>query len=177
LEADAGTVVRAQSRLGEIVANAIIFLGGFALSLAAFGLLARFIWWNSLNGLSGGKAEALLIAPHAFRHLGLLALVPEVVGEPVTKTAFATMLAYGDAVVAPLALVSMWLWLSGSRLSKTCTWVFSIVASLDLLNAIYGALALPVFNFGIGAFWIVLTCLVPLLIVTQVMIFVRLARK
>jgi uncharacterized membrane protein len=40
-----------------------------------------------------------------------------------------------------------------------------------------GALTLSVYNFSIGTFWIVLTCVVPLLIVTQIMIFIRLAEK
>jgi len=156
--------------------NMIIFLGGFALSLLAYGLFATFFWWDSLKNQPLGKADALLLLPHAFRHLGLLVLVPQVVGEPITKTTFAAMLAYGDAVVAPLALVAMWLWLSGSDKAKYVTWLFSIVASLDLLNAIYGALTLPAYNYNIGAFWIVLTCVVPLLIVTQIMIFMRLAK-
>lgn len=154
--------------------NLIIFLGGFALSLLTYALLAKFVWWEYLKDQSSGRAEALLLLPHTFRHLGLLVLVPQVVGEPITKTSFASMLAYGDAVVAPLAFISMWLWFSGSRIARPCTWLFSIVASLDLVNAIYGALTLPAYNFGIGAFWIVLTCVVPLLIVTQIMIFIRL---
>jgi hypothetical protein len=158
------------------MSNLIIFLGGFSLSLLVYGLLAKFIWWDYLKSQSPGKADAFLLLPHTFRHLGLLVLVPEVVGESVTKTAFAVMLAYGDAVVAPLALIAMWLWFSGSKNAKGFTWLFSIIASLDLVNAIYGALTLPVFNFSIGAFWIVLTCLVPLLIVTQIMIFIRLAK-
>jgi len=158
------------------MSNAIIFLGGFALSLFVYGLLARFIWWDGLKNQPSGKGDALLLAPHGFRHLGLLVFVPGVVGEPITKTAFAAMLAYGDAVIAPLALISMWLWLSGSKMAKSVTWLFSILASLDLLNAIYGALTLPAYNFAIGAFWIVLTCVVPLLIVTQIMIFIRLAK-
>lgn len=158
------------------MSNAIIFLGGFALSLLAYWLLAKFIWWDYLRNQPSGKADALLLAPHTFRHLGLPVLVPQVVGEPITKTGFAAMLAYGDAVVAPLALISMWLWLSGSKSARYCTWLFSIVASLDLVNAIYGALTLPAYNFGIGAFWIVLTCVVPLLIVTQIMIFIRLVK-
>jgi hypothetical protein len=158
------------------MSNSIIFLVGFTLSLLAYALLARFVWWEYLENQSRSKASALLLAPHSFRHLGLLVLVPQVVGEPITKTSFATMLAYGDAVVAPLALVSMWLWLSGSNLARSCTWLFSILASLDLANAIYGALTLPAYNYSIGAFWIVLTCVVPLLIVTQVMIFIRLVK-
>jgi hypothetical protein len=155
--------------------NLIIFLGGFSLSLLAYALLAKYAWWNSLKAQPPGKGEAFLLAPHAFRHLGLLVLAPQVVGEPVTHTTFAMMLAYGDAVVAPLALVAMWAWLSGNQMARPVTWLFSIVASLDLANAIYGALTLPVYDYAIGAFWLVLTCVVPLLVVTQVMIFARLA--
>jgi hypothetical protein len=155
----------------------IIFLSGFSLSLLAYALLAAFVWRDYLMTQSPSKAGALLLLPHVFRHLGLLVLVPEVVGEPITKTAFAAMLAYGDAVVAPVALIAMSLWLSESKLAKAFTWLFSIVASLDLVNAIYGALTLPVVNYSIGAFWIVLTCLVPLLIVTQIMIFIRLMKN
>jgi len=158
------------------MSNMIIFLGGFALSLLSYALLAKFVWWDRLKDQPSGQADALLLAPHTFRHLGLLVLVPAVVGEPITRTAFATMLAYGDAVVAPLALVAMWLLLSGSALARPFTWLFSVVASLDLVNAIYGALTLPATNYAIGAFWIVLTCVVPLLIVTQIMIFIRLMR-
>jgi hypothetical protein len=158
------------------MSNAIIFLYGFALSLLVYALLAKFVWFDRLKAQPSGKTDALLLVPHGFRHLGLLALVPQVVGEPITKTAFAAMVAYGDAIVAPLALVAMWLWLSGSRMARPFTWLFSVVASLDLLNAIYGALTLPAYDFSIGAFWIVLTCLVPLLIVTQAMIVMRLAK-
>jgi hypothetical protein len=158
------------------MSNLIIFLSGFTLSFLVYGILARSLWWNYLESQSSSKTDALLLVPHTFRHLGLLVLVPEVVGEPVTKTAFAAMLAYGDAVVAPLALIAMWLWLSGNKNAKWFIWLFSIIASLDLVNAIYGALTLPVYNFSIGAFWIVLTCLVPLLIVTQIMIFIRLVK-
>jgi hypothetical protein len=158
------------------MSNAVIFLGGFTISLIAFGLLARFVWWEYLLSKPRGKACAALLAPHAFRHVGLLALVPEVAGAPITKTPFAAMLAYGDAVVAPLAVVGMWLWLSGRGAAKAFTWLFSVVASLDLANALYGALTLPVYNYGIGSFWLILTCLVPLLIVTQILIFFRLAK-
>ena len=59
--------------------NSIVFLGGFALSLLVYALLAKFFWWDSLKTQPPGKADALLLVPHTFRHLGLLALVPQVV--------------------------------------------------------------------------------------------------
>jgi len=154
--------------------NMVIFLSQFALSLVLYWLLAKHIFWEFAKGLPTEKLNALLLVPHAFRLLGLLAIVPGVVGEPLAKTSFASSVAYGDAIVAPLAVVAIWLWLSGRRSAKAATWLFSVIASLDLANALFGALTLPVYNYDIGAFWIVLTYIVPLLLVTQVMIFVQL---
>jgi hypothetical protein len=156
------------------VSNMVIFLSQFSLGLVLYWLLARYIFWDFAKGLPPGKRNALLLVPHALRLLGLLAIVPGVVGEPLTKTSFATGVAYGDAVVAPLALIAIWLWLSKRRGAKAVTWIFSVIASLDLANALFGALTLPVYKYDIGAFWIVLTYVVPLLLVTQAMIFIQL---
>jgi hypothetical protein len=156
------------------MANMTIFLGQFSLSLLLYWLLAAYVFWPYAKQQPPEKLNALILAPHAFRLLGVLAMVPEVVGEPLTKTPFASAVAYGDAVVAPLALLSMWLWLTKSGGAKLLTWIFSVVATLDRANAIFGALTLPVYKYGIGAFWIVLTYVVPLLIVTQAMIFIQL---
>ena len=41
--------------------NLVIFLSEFALSLIAFGLLARFVWWDYLRNQPSGKADALVI--------------------------------------------------------------------------------------------------------------------
>lgn len=159
------------------MSNMVIFLGQFTLSLVLYGLLARYLFWEYAKKLPPEDMNALILIPHGLRLLGLLALVPGVVGEPLTKTSFASAVAYGDAVVAPLAILSIWLWLSGSKSAKLVTWIFSIVASLDLANALFGALTLPVYSYEIGAFWIVLTYLVPLLVVSQVMVFVRLVSR
>jgi hypothetical protein len=154
--------------------NMVIFLGQFTLSVVLYSLLARYFFWDYAKTLTREKLNALLLVPHAFRLLGLLAVVKGVAGEALAQTAFASAVAYGDALVAPLAALTMWLWLSGKRSAQATTWVFSIVASLDLANALVGALTLPVYNYDIGAFWIVLTYVVPLLVVTQAMIWLQL---
>ena len=154
--------------------NMLIFLSQFSLSLILYWLLAKYIVWEFAKRLPLGQLIALLLVPHALRLLGLLAIVPGVVGEPLAKTSFAWGVAYGDAIVAPSAVVAIWLWLSGRRSAKAVTWLFSVIASLDLANALLGALTLPVYNYDIGAFWIVLTYIVPLLLVTQAMIFIQL---
>jgi hypothetical protein len=156
------------------MSNMVIFLSQFSLSLVLYWLLARYFFVDSAKNLPAEKQYALLLVPHGLRLLGMLALVPEVVGEPLAKTPVAAAVAYGDAAAALLAVVAMWLWLSGRPGAKMVTWLFSIVGSADLANAIFGALTLPVYNYNIGAFWIVLTYIVPLLVVTHVMIFVQL---
>jgi hypothetical protein len=152
----------------------VIFLGQFTLSLVLYSLLAKYLFWDYAKSLPREKLNALLLLPHAFRLLGLLAVVNGVAGEALAKTAFASAVAYGDALVAPLAVLTMWLWLSGKKSAQAMTWIFSIVASLDLANALVGALTLPVYNYDIGAFWIVLTYVVPLLAVSQAVIWVQL---
>jgi hypothetical protein len=159
----------------ESMNNMVVFLSQFTLSLILYSVVAKYIFWDYAKRLPREKLNALLLIPHAFRLLGLLAIVKGVAGEALAKTAFASEVAYGDALVAPLAVLSMWLWLSGKKSATAMTWVFSIVASLDLANALLGALTLPVYNYDIGAFWIVLTYVVPLLVVTQAIIWVQLA--
>jgi len=156
------------------MSNMVIFLSQFTLSLILYFVLAKYVVWDYAKHLPREKLIALLLVPHAFRLLGLLAIVKGVGGEALAMTPFASAVAYGDALVAPLAVLTMWLCLSRKKSAKIMTWVFSIVASLDLANALFGALTLPVYSYDIGAFWIVLTYVVPLLVVTQAIIWVQL---
>jgi hypothetical protein len=156
------------------VDNRVIFLGQFTLSLVLYCVVAKYIFWDYAKRLPRERLNALLLLPHAFRLLGLLAIVKGVAGDAFAQTSFATEVAYGDAFVAPLAVLTLWLWLSGKKSAKAMTWIFSAVATLDLVNALLGALMLPVYNYDIGAFWIILTYVVPLLVVSQAMIWGRL---
>jgi hypothetical protein len=52
-------------------------------------------------------------------------------------------------------------------------WLFNIVGTADLLNALRQADAVP----HLGTTWYIPTFLVPLLLVTHVMIFARLLRR
>ncbi|MEE8056050.1 MAG: hypothetical protein V3T38_08400, partial [Gammaproteobacteria bacterium] len=52
-------------------------------------------------------------------------------------------------------------------------WLFNIVGTVDLLNALRHVNVAPAF----GAAWYIPTFLVPLLLVTHFMIFVRLLRR
>ncbi len=68
------------------------------------------------------------------------------------------------ALLAIVALRSRW------RAAPALTWVFNIVGSVDLVNALRHTDVAPLF----GAAWYIPTMLVPLLLVTHFMIFRRL---
>ena len=149
-----------------------IFGVQFILSVIVFALIAK---WHVTPWLSEKPIQValgILILPHAFRHIGLTFLTPAVVSDAM-PSAFATAAGYGDFIsglVAILALVALHRnWASAIGI----VWVFSIVGSVDLLNALRQIEAVPHF----GAAWYIPTFLVPLLIVTHVMVFVRLVQR
>ena len=152
--------------------TAEIFVVQFVLSVFVFGLIARWHVAPWLAKMPMQVALGLLILPHAFRHIGLTFLTPAVVSEAMPST-FAIAAGYGDfasGILAILALVALrrnWAFAIGT------VWVFSIVGTVDLLNALRQVEAVPHF----GAAWYIPTFLVPLLIVTHVMIFARLVRS
>lgn len=144
----------------------------FLMSLVVWGLLGYWVFGPRLDKKPLNEALFLLLAPHAFRHIGMVFLVPGVVDQPLPET-FAVPAAYGDLLAAVLALLAMIALRSNLSFAKVIVWVFSIAGSVDLLNALRQPEPVP--NFG--AAWYIPTFLVPLLLVTHVMIFIRLIRK
>lgn len=149
-----------------------IFLLQFVLSVAVFAIIARWYTAPWLAGMSFTTALTILILPHAFRHIGLSFLVPNL-NSGAMPTYFADSAGYGDLAAALLAMAALaglhWRW----SLSVPLIWIFNLVGSADLLNALRQAEAIDHF----GATWFIPTFLVPLLLVTHVMIFVVLLRR
>lgn len=144
----------------------------FILSLLIITLVAK---WYAVSWLSDKPlytALGILILPHTFRHIGLTFLTPAVVSNDIPEF-FANSAGYGDfaagllAIIAVIALRKNW----GTALGLV--WIFNIVGSIDLLNALRQSDAVPHF----GAAWFIPTFLVPLLIVTHVMVFARLLKR
>ena len=67
----------------------------FLLSVVAWGLIARFLLSPWLATLTQREALLWLSVPHAFRHVGMVFLVPGVVDQPLPPD-FANPAAYGD---------------------------------------------------------------------------------
>lgn len=144
----------------------------FVLSLVVWSLIARWLVAPWLAKMPLNDALFWLVLPHAFRHIGLVFLVPGVVAQPLPG-GFADPAAYGDLAAAILALLSLIALRGGWAGALALVWVFNVVGTADLLNALRQADAIP----GFGAAWYIPTFLVPLLLVTHFMIFVRLIAR
>ena len=99
-------------------------------------------------------------------------LVPGVVAQTLPES-FAAPAAYGDLVTGVLALLALIALRTGWRGTLALVWVFNIVGTVDLLNALRHADAVP----DLGAAWYIPTFFVPLLLVTHFMSFARLLRR
>ena len=100
-------------------------------------------------------------------------LVPGVVAGPLPKT-FAAPAAFGDLLTGVLALLALIALRNSWSMAWVAVWLFSIVGTIDLVNALRQGDAWMT-NFG--ATWYIPTMLVPLLLVTQTMIFFQLFRR
>lgn len=141
------------------------------LSLTVYALIARWYVAPWLAQKPIHLALIPLIFPHAFRHVGLAFLVPGLVAEPLPSS-FAFAVAYGDLVSGLLALLALVALRGRWGLAIPLVWLFNVVGTVDLLNALRQADAVP----HLQTTWYIPTFWVPLLLVTHAMTFARLLR-
>ena len=144
----------------------------FFLSVIVYTFLAKWYVVPCLAGKPVNQALIPLIFPHAIRHIGMMFLVAGVVAQPLPK-GFAYPAANGDLATGLLALLSLVALRGSWSLALPLVWLFNIVGTLDLLNALRQANVVPDF----GAAWYIPTFLVPALLVTHFMIFARLLKR
>ncbi|MDA2913401.1 hypothetical protein MYX77_05495 [Acidobacteriia bacterium AH_259_A11_L15] len=142
------------------------------LSLIVYALLAKWYMAPWLAEKPMNQALIPLIFPHAFRHIGMVFLVSGVVAQPLPKV-FAYPAAYGDLTAGLLALLALVALRGNWGVALPLVWLFNIVGTVDLLNALRQANAVP----DLGATWYIPTFWVPVLLVTHFMIFARLLRR
>ena len=150
-----------------------IFAIQFIMSLLVWGTLAHWLLTPWLNKKSRGEALFFLTIPHAFRHVGMVFLVPGVIAGPLPET-FAGPAAYGDLLTAVLAFSALIALRNRWAFAKSLVWIFSIVGTIDLANALRQG---DMWMVNFGAAWYIPTMFVPLLLVTHTMIFLRLLRR
>ena len=149
-----------------------IFLLQFVSSLLVMGLLARWLLASQLAKLPIKEALFWLTLPHAFRYIGMVFLVPGVVTQPLPDY-FAIPAAYGDLLAGILALLALVALRNKLTFAIGAVWLFNIVGTIDLVNALRHVDVAQ--NFGSA--WYIPTMLVPVLLITHFMIFVRLLKS
>ncbi|MCZ6599290.1 MAG: hypothetical protein O7C74_00465 [Acidobacteria bacterium] len=144
----------------------------FSLSLVLFGLLAKWFLAPWLQAKPPSEALFWLTLPHAVRYLGMVFLVPGVVS-PSLPASFAVPAGYGDLAAGVLAMLVLIALRHNWAGSVALVWVFNVVGTVDLLNALSHA---EIVQY-LGAAWYIPTMFVPVLLITHLMIFVRLLKK
>lgn len=142
------------------------------LSFVVYGLVARWYVSPRLATLPLGIALPPLLVLHAFRHLGMVFLVPTVVG-PALPASFAVPAAYGDLLAGLLALAALVALRAHATVAIPLTWIFNVVGLLDLINAFYQGLSN---NVQLASAYYIPTFIVPALVITHLMIFRMLLR-
>jgi hypothetical protein len=148
-----------------------IFQLQFISSLLVMGLLARWLLVPTLAKLPLRNVLFWLTLPHAFRYIGMVFLVPGVVAQPLPDY-FAIPAAYGDLLAAGLALLALIALRRQMGIAIGAVWLFNLVGTIDLLNALRHVDVAQ----SLGSAWYIPTLLVPVLLITHFMIFVRLLK-
>ena len=147
----------------------MIFGAQFLLSLLVFALLAKWHIAPWLAEKPANEAISLLLFPHAMRHIGLAFLVPGIVGSDLPRY-FANGAAYGDLASGLLALFAIVALRREWTTAMVLVGVASFVGTADLVHALSQTSVVP----HLGASWFIPTFVVPVLLVTQVMVVLRL---
>lgn len=143
-----------------------IFQMQFFLSMIVTAMVG--IWWVRpwLRRIDYYDGLFWLTVPHALRHLGMVFLVPAVVHADMPQD-FAVEAGYGDLAAGLIALIALPALHYRLAAALPLVWLFNIVGTVDLLNALPQVGAIPFFRSA----WYIPTFIVPVLLVTHALMF------
>ncbi|WP_298844739.1 hypothetical protein [uncultured Roseobacter sp.] len=149
-----------------------IFQMQFILSMIVTAMVG--VWWVRpwLARTDFHDGLFLLTVPHALRHLGMVFLVPAVVHADMPQD-FALEAGYGDLAAGIIALIALPALHYRLAVALPLVWLFNIVGTVDLLNALPQTNAIPFFRSA----WYIPTFIVPVLLVTHALMFVALIER
>jgi hypothetical protein len=149
-----------------------IFSLQFVLSVTVYAVIAAWYVVPRLNRLAVHDALIPLLLLHAFRHMGLVFLLPGFVGATLPAE-FAVPTAYGDlatgllAIAAAIALRYRW------PLAILLAWLVNILGTADFLYGTYQGMRLQV---PLGAAYYIPTVVNPAMWVAHFLMFAMLIR-
>ena len=147
----------------------IILTSGIAFGIINYGMIAKWYVIPALDKLPGSTALVPLILLHCFRYIGLSFILPGVVSADLSPT-FAVPTAYGDLITSLLALVAVTALSNRWTVAIPCVWIFNIVGTLDLLNALPQGL-LHIHAGQLGGAYLIPGLIVPALFVSHFLVF------
>lgn len=132
--------------------------------------------WPRLRSMDRIAAQRAIATLHSFRFLGLVFLVPGVVG-PGLPAGFAAFAAYGDLATGLLAMLAL-LAVRARALFWLFVVAFNVVGTADLLVDYYhgSQLGLPALAGQLGATYAIPIIYVPVLMITHCAAFYLLLR-
>lgn len=140
------------------------------LSLLTYGLAARWYLLPRLERLDLVAALTPLLLFHTLRTIGLVFLIPGVVGGPL-PAAFAAPGAYGDLLTVGLAFLALIALRARWRGALPLVWLFSAVGLLDFVNAFAQGLRADIAaQYALGPGWFIPTFAVPAFTVAHLLV-------
>jgi hypothetical protein len=149
-----------------------IFAVQFALSLAVYALIARWYVAPRLAAMPLHDALVPLLLLHAFRHMGLVFLLPGFVGAPLPPE-FALPTAYGDLATGLLSIVAVVALRQRWGIALALAWAANLLGAADFL---YGFIQGARLEVNLGAAYYIPTVVNPAMWVSHALAFWLLAR-
>ena len=156
--------------------NVSIFWLQLAASLLVVCVVMAWYVWPRLTLGSRSAALTALLWVHVPRYVGMTLLVPGMIDAKLPPE-FLDGAAYGDLLMAALALTSLFALRRGWGFALPLVWATNIWGFADLLNGLRGVLQLNVPTYNLATAWYIYTFYAPLVVVSHLMIFWVLLRR
>jgi len=158
------------------MSNRQVFVLQMVLTVAVYGLIAKWYLAPAMAQLSLYQTLGYLMLPHALRHIGLTAIVPVVV-DPAAPKQWKNPVGYGDLITALLAVVTLLALRADLGFAIVLVWITNLFGFADFVNAGVQATKVNAYDYKLGGFWFLPTFFVPSLVVTHFWMFWILVRE
>lgn len=155
----------------------LVFVTQVTLSLLTFGLIARWFIYPRLRERPLREALTPLLLFETFRTIGLIFLVPGLVGAAL-PAAFTIPGAVGDMLAVVLAFTALIGVRAGWRGASALVWLFTVEGLMDFINVTAQGLRFNVAAHGqLGIAWLIPTYGVPAFLVVQLTVIALLLNR